>query len=97
MVTTLAVILALTFPHALKWLVATYAYSSSALLCPIFVGYFMKDNNFLTVEGAIGSMFCGALGCFIGTKLNTPILYVAFGLIGSFLGLIIISGLTKKR
>ena len=96
-VMALAVTLSLAFPHALHWLIATYAYSASALLFPIFLGYFMRDKNFLTVQGAIGSMFCGFGGCIIGHIVNTNIPYVVFGLIASLLGLVIISAITHSQ
>src|SRR5699024_6835402 len=41
-VVTLAVVLALVYAIALDCLVATYAYSASGLLVPIFVGFFLK-------------------------------------------------------
>ncbi|GAA0737569.1 sodium:solute symporter family protein [Clostridium oceanicum] len=96
-VTALAVCLSIFYPNALSWLVATYAYSASALLSPIFVGYFLKDKNFLTAKGAIGSMICGTLGCVIAQVMNSSIPYVFFGLISSFFGLVIISYLTNKN
>jgi SSS family solute:Na+ symporter len=95
-VTTSAVALSILYPHALSWLIATYAYSASALLFPIFAGYFLQNKRFLTQKGAIGSMFCGFIGCLVAQIMNTTVPYVAFGLIASFLGLILISYFTKK-
>jgi SSS family solute:Na+ symporter len=95
-VTTSAVTLSILYPNALAWLIASYAYSASALLFPIFAGYFLQDKKFLTQKGAIGSMFCGFAGCLTAQIMNTTIPYVAFGLISSFLGLIIISYITKN-
>ncbi len=96
-VTFTAVALAIYYPHALKWLVATYAFSAAGLLCPIFVGYFLRNKKFLTVQGAIGSIFCGCIGCVYGNVIHSQIPYAAYGIIGSFLGLIIISALTRKK
>lgn len=92
----LALTLSIAYPQALNWLVATYSYSASGLLFPIFLGYFLKDKNVLTAKGAIGSMILGFAGCAIGQITKAPIPYVAYGLIGSLLGLLIISYLTRN-
>lgn len=94
--TFLSLILAIAWPEALGWLVATYAYSAAALLFPIFLGYFLKDKGFLTPQGAIGGMVGGFLGCAWGQMNKVPIPYVAYGLIGSLVGLLLISALTRK-
>lgn len=95
-VTGSAVALAILYPNALAWLVATYAYSASALLFPIFAGYFLRNKHFLTQQGAIGSMFCGFAGCATAQIIGTSIPYVTFGLISSLVGLIGISYLTRN-
>lgn len=91
-----AIIIAIVYPQVLSLLVATYAFSAAGLLCPIFVGYILKDKNILTAQGAIGSMLCGFAGCAIGMIVKSQIPYVAFGIVGSFVGLIFISLITKK-
>ncbi|MFC7395338.1 sodium:solute symporter family protein [Scopulibacillus cellulosilyticus] len=93
----LSVILALTYPKALGWLVATYAYSAVSLLVPIFAGFFLKNTQFLTCQGAIGSMVIGILSAAAAQIIGTHIPYVAYGLIGSFIGLFVVSFLTKSK
>src|SRR5699024_2488309 len=58
-VVALAVLLALYYPRALGWLVATYAYSASGLLVPIFGGFILRKSNLLSAKGAMGSMILG--------------------------------------
>ena len=96
-VTFSAVCLSIFYPHALNWLVSTYAYSASALLSPIFLGYFLRNKKFLTSKGAIGSMICGILACGLAQVMNSSIPYVFYGLISSLLGLIIISYFTNRE
>jgi len=96
-VVAVALFFAIIYPHALNWIVATYAYSASALLFPIFLGYYFKDRNFLTVEGAIGSMILGCVGCAAAQIMKSTIPYVVIGLLSSLLGLLIISALTKGK
>lgn len=92
-----AVSLALFYPRALDWLVATYAYSASGLLVPIFVGFILRRSNMLTYQGAIGSMILGILTAAAAQIIGTDIPYVAFGLIGSLIGLFAMSALTQRR
>jgi SSS family solute:Na+ symporter len=96
-IAAIAVALSILYPRALDWVIATYAFSAAGLLFPIFAGILLKDKESLTVQGAIGSMICGFIGCIVGmiTKSNIP--YVAYGLVGSFLGLFIISLITKDK
>lgn len=93
----LGVALSILYPRALDWVVATYAFSASGLLFPIFLGIFFRDKKIFNAYGVIGSMFCGFIGCFVGMSIKSSIPYVAYGLIGSLLGLIIISFLTKNK
>jgi SSS family solute:Na+ symporter len=92
----LSLTFSIAYPQALNWLVATYSYSASGLLFPIFIGYFLKDKKVLTAKGAIGSMLLGFAGCAFGQITNASIPYVAYGLIGSFFGLFIVSYLTRN-
>ncbi len=92
-----AILLAVLYPSALDWLVATYAYSASGLLVPIFLGFFLKNTRILTQQGAIGSIFIGLLGTAIAHIIGTDIPYVVFGLVGSLLGIFVISFLTRNK
>lgn len=82
-VATLATILAILFPTALTWLVATYAYSSSALAAPIFLGYLLRRRRRLTPPVAIGGMIAGVLGCAIAQLLDSTIPYAVYGIAAS--------------
>lgn len=93
----LGVALSILYPRALDWIVATYAFSASGLLFPIFLGIFFRDKKLFNSYGVIGSMFSGFIGCLIGMFIKSNIPYVAFGLVGSLFGLIIISILTKNK
>lgn len=93
----IAILLSIFFPSALDWLVATYAYSASSLLVPIFLGFVFKKSKFLTQQGAIGSMIVGLLGSGIAQIVGTSIPYVVFGLIGSLIGMFVISFITKDK
>lgn len=92
----IALLLSVGYPKALEWMVATYAYSAAGLLFPIFLGYFLRNKNFITTQGAIGSMILGFAGCAIGQLTNAPIPYVAYGLIGSLIGILGISFFTRN-
>lgn len=85
----LAVFLALYYPQALGWLVATYAYSASGLLVPIIGGFLLKRTQILNLHGAIGSIVAGVLCAGTAHIIGTNIPYVTFGLIGSLVGLFV--------
>ncbi|GIN20926.1 MAG TPA: sodium:solute symporter family protein [Bacillus bacterium] len=89
LVITLAVLLALYYPKALGWLVATYAYSASGLLVPIFGGFLLRKSKRLNAKGAIASMSFGVIGAAIAQIIGTQIPYAAFGILGSLVGFII--------
>ena len=92
-----SLIMCLVFTDTLTWLVATAGFSAATLLCPIFVGYAMKDKNFITNQGIVASMIFGAIGGAIGMILKTAINYAAIGILFSFIALISVSALTKKQ
>ncbi|WP_099159625.1 sodium:solute symporter family protein [Virgibacillus ndiopensis] len=88
-VIALAVGLALYYPKALGWLVATYAYSASGLLVPIFGGFILRKTNLLSAKSAVGSMSLGVLSAAVAQIVGTDIPYVAFGILGSLVGFIV--------
>ncbi|QKY70216.1 sodium:solute symporter [Lentibacillus sp. CBA3610] len=89
--------LSILFPGALDWLVATYAYSASGLLVPIFLGFALKNTRFLTQQGVIGSIFLGVLGTAIAHMIGTEIPYAIFGLVTSLIGILVISFFTNNK
>jgi SSS family solute:Na+ symporter len=92
----LALALALWYPQALGWLLATWAYSAAALFFPIFMGYFFRNTKVLNAWGAVASMIGGVIGVAIATVMKVTI-PVAYGLIGSLVCLFLVSYLTKKQ
>ncbi|ASK62421.1 sodium:proline symporter [Virgibacillus phasianinus] len=96
-VIALAVLLALYYPKALGWLVATYAYSASGLLVPIFGGFLLRKSNLLSAKGAIGSMVLGIACAAIAQIIGTDIPYVAFGILGSLVGFILFNYMYKDK
>lgn len=79
-VSLLAAGLAILFPRALTWLVATYAYSASALAAPIFLGYLMRRRRRLTPAAALGSMSAGIIGCAVAQAMDTTVPYAMYGI-----------------
>lgn len=93
----IAYVLATQFTGALNWLVATYAYSASALLVPIFGGYLLRNTSIVTPYGAMGAMVFGILGTGIAHAMGTTIPYVIYGLGLSLIGLFLVSFLTRNK
>lgn len=86
-VLALAVILANFYPQALSWIVASFAYSVSALLVPILGGFILKDKNILDHRSGIASIVMGIGGSAVAHMLGSD-LYVMYGLIASLTGLL---------
>lgn len=89
-VVALGALLALAFPAALSWLVATYAYSASILFAPIFLGYFIsRRSGRLKSATAITSMIGGLVVCAGAHILGTTIPYAIFGIAASVICLLV--------
>lgn len=86
-VLAVAVSLANFYPQALSWIIASFAYSVSALLIPILGGFILKDKNVLDYRAGIASIVLGITGSAVAHALGFN-LYVVFGLIGSLVGLV---------
>ncbi|MBQ6643270.1 MAG: sodium:solute symporter family protein [Saccharopolyspora sp.] len=82
-VSLLAAVLAIVFPKALTWLVATYAYSAAALAAPIFLGYLLHRRRRLTPATAIASMIAGVAGCAAAQLADTTVPYAVYGIAAS--------------
>lgn len=82
-VTALAAVLAIAFPSALDWLVATYAYSASTLAAPIFVGYFLHRRSRLLPSTALAGMIGGLIGCGAAQIAGTTVPYAVYGIVAS--------------
>lgn len=85
-VLALAVALANFYPQALGWIIASFAYSVSALLVPILGGFILRDKEVLDYRAGIASIVMGVAGSAIAHSLGSD-LYVLFGLIASVVGL----------
>lgn len=89
-VVILSAILALAFPGALAWLVATYAYSAAILFAPIFIGYILsKRGGPLRAATAGISMVGGLIACAGAHLLDTTIPYAIYGIGSSVICLLI--------
>lgn len=92
-----ALVMCLIFTDTLTWLVATAGFSAATLLCPIFVGFILKEKNFLTNFGIGLSMIMGIVGASIGLMLDTIFNYAIIGILFSLAGLLVGSAVTRKN
>ena len=95
-VTALATTWAIAWPEALGWLVATYAYSASGLLFPLFLGYAFRNTGHLTTQGATAGVVLGFAGSAVAQVVGTELPYVAYGLMSSLFGLVAVSLATRR-
>lgn len=91
-VTVVAGSLAILYPSALDWLVATYAYSSSILAVPLLVGIAVSKRFRVPVQVAFASMAAGLLGCAVAHVMGTTVPYAVFGIVAS--GVVYVLALT---
>ncbi|NHD17764.1 MULTISPECIES: sodium:solute symporter family protein [Actinopolyspora] len=97
-VVVLAALLAILFPTALTWLVATYAYSASVLAAPIFIGYFLHKRGGLLRSGtALAGIVGGLIGCAAAHTLDTTIPYAIYGIVSSVVFLLVAHAVFDRR
>ncbi|MFI8993686.1 sodium:solute symporter family protein [Streptomyces sp. NPDC053542] len=96
-VAAVAALLAIAFPTALTWLVASYAYSAAALAAPVFLGYLLHRRRQLKPVVAIGSMAAGLLGCGGAQLLDTTVPYAVYGIAASAVVLLLLTAATAKK
>ncbi|MEB3370415.1 sodium:solute symporter family protein [Saccharopolyspora mangrovi] len=96
-VSVLAAVLAILFPKALTWLVATYAYSAAALAAPIFLGYLLHRRRRLTPAAAITGMVAGIAGCAIAQLVDTTVPYAVYGIAVSAAAVLVTAFVTPAR
>jgi SSS family solute:Na+ symporter len=89
-VAALASVLAVVFPSALAWLVASYAYSAAALAAPIFVGYALRRRGIVRPAAALASMVAGIVGCAVAQAVGTTVPYAMYGIAASTLVLLVL-------
>lgn len=82
-VTVIAAALAIIYPRALDWLVATYAYSASILAVPMLLGIILSKRFRVPVQVAFLSMGVGLATCGVAHLMGTTVPYAVFGIIGS--------------
>ncbi|QWF78428.1 sodium:solute symporter family protein [Amycolatopsis sp. CA-230715] len=82
-VAALAAVLAIAFPSALGWLVASYAYSAAALAAPIFLGFALRKRFTLRPAAALASMIAGIAGCAAAQLAGTSVPYAVYGIASS--------------
>lgn len=81
--------LAIAFPSALDWLVASYAYSAATLAAPVFIGYLLRRRHELRPHAALGSMGAGITGCAAAQLVGTTVPYAVYGIVASTLVLLV--------
>lgn len=90
-VTIIATILAIVYPEALGWLVASYAYSASVLAVPLIAGMIVnKRRGQIPVAVSFASMAAGLIGCAIAHVLGTLIPYAIYGIGASLVVFVIV-------
>lgn len=96
-VMAVAAILSVIFPNVLGWFTYAYTFSAASLLCPIFVGYILKDKDIITEQGMFYSILLGIVGCIVSMLIPWNVPDVVPGIIVSFVALIGVSKATKKQ
>lgn len=95
-VTILATLLAIVYPEALGWLVASYAYSASVLAVPLIGGMILRKRGTIPVVVSFSSMAAGLLGCATAHIAGTEIPYAIFGIAASAVVFIIVYLATRS-
>ena len=95
-VIAVCVILALYFPSVISMLVTSYSFSAAGLLCPIFIGYILRNKNIITKNGILTGMVAGIAACAISMNFKTSIPYVIWGIIPSGIAMILVSLIDKR-
>lgn len=94
-VSAVAAILAIIYPEALGWLVATYAYSASILATPFLLGIVLANKWRVSSAVAYVSMVVGLIGCAGAHLIGTTTPYAVFGIVGSLIAYLVM--LAVKR
>ena len=105
LVAVAAAALAIAFPQVLNLIVASYAYSASGLLVPIYCGYAFRNKNLLTPASGIAGMVGGVVGCGLAQKFSASLPtffgislpYAIYGILASLICLVVVSLVTRKK
>lgn len=89
--------MAIKFPNVLNWFIYTYTFSAASLLCPIFVGYALRNKNMITEQGVFYSMVFGTIGCIVSFVVDLPVPDVIIGIVASLVALLLVSKLTNEE
>ncbi|MCD8915363.1 sodium:solute symporter family protein [Staphylococcus simulans] len=93
----IAVSLSILVPQALGWIVASFAYSVSALIVPVIFGFLFKGTKWINTYGGIAAVLGGVIGSAVAHSMGTSLPYVFFGICLSIICLFVVSYLTKKK
>ncbi|MCJ0908042.1 sodium:solute symporter family protein [Staphylococcus sciuri] len=93
----IAVSLSILVPQALGWIVASFAYSVSALIVPVIFGFIFKDTKWINTYGGISSIIGGIVGSAVAHSIGTALPYVFYGICLSIICLFAVSYLTKEK
>lgn len=88
-VSVAAAVLAILFPTALNWLVATYAYSASMLAVPFIFGMILSTKRVIHQAVSYVSMAVGLVACACAHIAGTSIPYAIFGIAGSLIAYLV--------
>lgn len=95
--------MAIAFPQVLNLIVASYAYSASGLLVPIYCGYAFRNRNILTPASGIAGMVGGVAGCAfaqfaprMGITMPGGFPYAIYGILASLVCLVVVGAASKK-
>ena len=105
LVAVAAAALAIAFPQVLNLIVASYAYSASGLLVPIYCGYAFRNKNLLTPASGIAGMVGGVVGCGLAQKFSASLPtffgislpYAIYGILASLICLVAVSLVARKK
>lgn len=90
-------LLSIQFTSVLDWFIYTYTFSAAALLCPIYLGYFLRKKNLVTEQGIFHGMLWGTAATILAFVFKTPVPEVCIGIIGSLIGMLGVSYATRDR
>src|SRR5699024_1766964 len=95
-VTLIATVLAIVYPEALGWLVASYAYSASVIAVPLIGGMILSKRGSIPVSVSLVSMAAGLIGCAIAHVIETLIPYAIYGIGASLIVFLVAYVVTRS-
>lgn len=94
-VTVVAAVLAVVYPQALGWLVATYAYSASVLAAPFLIGIVLSNRWRISSVVAYVSMIVGLVACAVAQIVGTTTPYAVFGIVAGLVAYLLMLAIKR--